>query len=313
MVTFRFLNLVKKNYLLFNAYKIIKMSKKETNSKKSLRISNFINYTFKFLSVLSPKLVLLFVAKLFTTPIKHKTPKREVEMVKKSKITSYLIPGIQSHVVTYEFGSSSKKVLLVHGWSGRGTQLVKIAEELVRNGYSVISFDAPAHGKSSGKSTIMTEFIATVAELNYIYGPFNAAIGHSLGAMTLLNAAEKKLNTNCLVTIGSGDKIIDILDDFVHKLKLKKEVSQQLNSHFEKKFNEVMENYAGHNAAKKVKIPVLVIHDNNDLDVPLEASLNIHRHLKNGELFVTKGLGHRKILGDTNVLQKIIQFVEQHN
>jgi alpha-beta hydrolase superfamily lysophospholipase len=53
-----------------------------------------------------------------------------------------------------------KKILLVHGWSGRGTQLFKIADELLKQGYSTISFDAPAHGKSPGK-TIMVDFITT--------------------------------------------------------------------------------------------------------------------------------------------------------
>jgi hypothetical protein len=35
------------------------------------------------------------------------------------------IPTINKSVVVYQYGQSDKKVLLVHGWSGRGTQLVK--------------------------------------------------------------------------------------------------------------------------------------------------------------------------------------------
>jgi hypothetical protein len=42
---------------------------------------------------------------------------------------------------------------------GRGTQLFKIADELLKQGYSTIGFDAPAHGKSPGKTTIMVDFI----------------------------------------------------------------------------------------------------------------------------------------------------------
>jgi alpha-beta hydrolase superfamily lysophospholipase len=58
------------------------------------------------------------------------------------------IPTINKSVVVYQYGQSDKKVLLVHGWSGRGTQLVKIADALLKSGCSTISFDAPAHGKS---------------------------------------------------------------------------------------------------------------------------------------------------------------------
>jgi alpha-beta hydrolase superfamily lysophospholipase len=83
--------------------------------------------------------------------------------------------------------AQGKRVLLVHGWSGRGTQLFKIADELLKQGYSTISFDAPAHGKSPGKTTIMVDFITTI-EINKQFGPFDAAIGHSLGGMSVLNA-----------------------------------------------------------------------------------------------------------------------------
>lgn len=44
---------------------------------------------------------------------------------------------------------------MVHGWSGRGTQMSKIAEALVEQGYRIISFDAPAHGKADGKISMM--------------------------------------------------------------------------------------------------------------------------------------------------------------
>ena len=72
---------------------------------------------------------------------------------------------------------------------------------------------------------------------------------------------------------------------------------------------EPMENYSSHSAAKTVEIPVLVIHDENDYEVPVKAGIHIHQHTTNGELMLTQGLGHRKILGDTQVIQKIIEFI----
>jgi hypothetical protein len=53
--------------------------------------------------------------------------------------------------------------------------LFKIADELLKQGYS-ISFDAPAHGKSPGKTTIMVDFITTILEIDKQFGPFDAAI-----------------------------------------------------------------------------------------------------------------------------------------
>jgi pimeloyl-ACP methyl ester carboxylesterase len=280
-----------------------------SNKKQHLKVPKVIIYVGKILQFFSIKLTTLYLARLFTTPIKHKVPKRELEMDKNSIQKRILIPDVNKEIVVYQYGKSEKKILLVHGWSGRGTQLVKFAEAFVKEGFSTISFDAPAHGKSSGNTTIMTEFIASILEIDKQFGPFEAAVGHSLGGMTLLNAIKKGLKINRLTIIGSGDKVKDILDDFVTKLELKSEFSSHLQQHFEKKYNEPMENYSAHSAAKTVEIPVLVIHDENDYEVPVTTSINIHDNLKNGELLITQHLGHRKILGNHFVIEKTVEFI----
>lgn len=286
------------------------MTKKSTNHTQSLKIPKIILLTSKLISFISPKLITLFAAKLFTTPIKHKIPKRELEMDRNSLQKLVSIPAIGKEVVVYEYGKNEKKILLVHGWSGRGTQLFKIADELLKVGYSTVSFDAPAHGKSPGKDTIMVDFIATILEIEKQFGPFEAAIGHSLGGMSVLNAIKKGLKVNHAVVIGSGDIVEDIIDDFVTKLGLKSAVSTLLRLHFEKKYGEKMNSYSAFLAAKETAIPVLVIHDNNDPEVPVKAGIHIHDHLKNGKLLLTDGLGHRKILGNAKVIEKTVQFIQ---
>ncbi|MDI5888597.1 alpha/beta fold hydrolase [Flavobacterium yafengii] len=286
------------------------MTKKTSNHTQSLKIPRIILLTSKLISFISPKLITLFAAKLFTTPIKHKIPKRELEMDRNSIQKLIPVPAIDKEVVLYQYGKSEKKILLVHGWSGRGTQLFKIADELLKAGYSTISFDAPAHGKSPGKTTIMVDFIATVLEIDKQFGPFEAAIGHSLGGMSVLNAIKKGLKVNHAVVIGSGDIVEDIMDDFVAKLELKPIISTFLRLYFEKKYQEKMNSYSAFLAAKKIAIPVLVIHDNNDPEVPVKAGIHIHKYLKNGELLLTDGLGHRKILGNHKVIEKTVQFIQ---
>ncbi|RTY88583.1 alpha/beta fold hydrolase [Flavobacterium sp. RSP15] len=286
------------------------MTKKSSNHTQSLKIPKIILLTSKLISFISPKLITLFAAKLFTTPIKHKIPKRELEMDRNSIQKLISIPAIGKEVVVYEYGKSDKKILLVHGWSGRGTQLFKIADELLKAGYSTISFDAPAHGKSPGKTTIMVDFIDTILEIEKQFGPFEAAIGHSLGGMSVLNAIKKGLKVNHAVVIGSGDVVEDIIDDFVAKLQLKPNVSTLLRLHFEKKYGEKMNSYSAFLAAKETAIPILVIHDNLDPEVSVKAGIHIHKYLKNGELLLTDGLGHRKILGNLKVIEKTVQFIQ---
>lgn len=286
------------------------MAKKATNPTKSLKIPKIIIISAKICAFISTNLVTKFAAKIFTTPIKHKVPKRELEMDAKSIQKLIYIPEIDKSVVTYTYGQSPRKVLLVHGWSGRGTQLFKIADELLANGYSTVSFDAPAHGKSKGKTTIMSEFIASILEIEKQFGPFEIAIGHSLGGMSVLNSIKDGLKVEKAIIIGSGDIVQDILDEFTFKLGLKKEISIHLRDYFENMYQVKMDDFSAYKAAQKIKTPVLVIHDKNDPEVSVKAGLHIHENLENGSLFLTEGLGHRKILGNQNVIKKILEFIK---
>lgn len=287
------------------------MPKKKQKQAQVIEIPKAILLTAKFLQAVSPSLTTKFAAKLFTTPIRHKLPKRELHMERDSIQKSIVIPEIQKEIVVYEYGKSDKKVLLVHGWSGRGTQLVKIADELLKMGYMTISFDAPAHGKSKGNSSIMIEFIASILEIEKQYGPFEFAVGHSLGGMSVLNAIKQNLQVKKAVIIGSGDIIQDIIDDFICKLQLKPEFGIKLRDHFEAKFGGKMDDYSAYKAAEKTEIPVFVIHDKDDDDVSVKAAYNIQKHLKQSEIMITEGLGHRKILGDETVIQKIREFISK--
>lgn len=286
------------------------MSRKVEKNKDALQIPKIILYTGKILETISPKLATLYAAKLFVTPIKHTIPKREFYMDENSIQSKLWIPSIKKEIVTYKYGQGEKKVILVHGWSGRGTQLFKIADALVENGYTTISFDAPAHGKSIGKTSLMPEFIESILELEKQFGPFEFAIGHSLGGMAILNALNQNLKVKKGVIIGSGDVILDIINDFVKKLELNENISIKLKKYFEHKHGEPMENYGSSFVSKLITQPILIIHDKNDEDVPIKAAYQINKTIQNSSLLITEGLGHRRILGDKLVINKIVEFLK---
>ena len=279
------------------------------NKAVSQKIPQSILIIGKIFQLISKKLATKFAVKLFITPIKYKIPKREHKMEAESKQTHLWIPAVQKECVVYEYGEGAKQVLLVHGWSGRGTQLVKVAELMVEKGYKVISFDAPAHGKAKGNNSLMIEFIAAIHEIHKKYGAFEFAIGHSLGGMAILNSVKENFPIKKIVIIGSGDLVTDIITDFISKLELKQEIGVMMRQHFEKKYGLTMNSYAASEAAKFVKQPTLVVHDEDDEDIPVRAAHQIHTVLENSELMITKGLGHRKILGDEAVLKRIEAFL----
>lgn len=275
-----------------------------------MKIPQSIIVSCKVMQAVSPKLLTPFLAKLFTTPIRHKLPKREYEMDTNAVKQMIHVKSIKKDVMTYQVGTGSKKILLVHGWSGRGTQLVKFADEYVKLGYTVVSFDAPAHGRSLGKTSIMPEFIASILEIERIFGPFDAAVGHSLGGMSILNALKRGFTVKKAVCIGSGDVIQDIIDDFIRQLDLKPVMGKKLCRYFERTRREIMDDFSSYRAAAQVDIPLLIIHDENDLEVPVSCAHHIYSHLRNGQLIITKGLGHRKILGERKVIKQTIDFTQ---
>ena len=51
--------------------------------------------------------------------------------------------------------------------------------------------------------------------------------------------------------------------------------------------------------------------DKNDDDVDVKAAYQINKSLKNSQLMITEGLGHRKILGDKIVIENSIKFLKE--
>ncbi len=271
---------------------------------------NYILTTGKILTSLSPYLATRFAAWLFLKPFKYNLPKREKEMDALFLQEKVLVPLINREIVIYRNSSANSgiKILLAHGWSGRGTQMPDIALRLIKAGYEVISFDAPAHGKAPGKMSMMPYFIDSIHFIDKTYGPFYGAVGHSLGGMSLLKAVKNKASFQKLVIIGTANSVTHITREFAQNMKLNLKVARKMKSYFDKKFGEDMDNLSGALSALKVKIPTLVIHDEDDVDVHVSSAYEIKNNLQQGELFITKGLGHRKVLGNNEVINKITTF-----
>ncbi|GAA0721950.1 alpha/beta hydrolase [Aquimarina litoralis] len=276
---------------------------------QALLIPKTILYTGKILNWISPFLASRFGARLFLTPFRYKRPEREKNMALESKKEVITIKKINREVVVYNYGNADTKVLLVHGWSGSGTQLSMIADRLLEKGFSTVSFDAPAHGEAPGKRSNMLHFIETIHQLEETHGPFIAAIGHSLGGMSLLRATKFGLNIKRLAIIGTANSITLITQNFAKNLQLNQKTAKLMKLFFDKHYGEDLDNYSGGVSAEGVAIPTLVVHDKQDVDVHYNDGIEIHDKLENGTLLLTEKLGHRKILGNQEVINKIVDFV----
>ena len=109
------------------------MKPKITNNINSFKIPSSILFTGKLLQAINTDLATKFAAKIYGTPLKFKIPERELMMRNSAKNEILKIESINKDVMVYRYGFSKKKVLIVHGWAGRGTQLYQLSDKILEN------------------------------------------------------------------------------------------------------------------------------------------------------------------------------------
>jgi pimeloyl-ACP methyl ester carboxylesterase len=284
--------------------------KKKKKLKQGIAVPLWLKRSLRVIECLSPELGMRIAAHIFSKPLKFKLPEKERIALEHCQSGVLKFKESNETIMCFEWKNKGEKVLLAHGWSGRGTQLYAIAESLHKNGYHVISFDAPAHGKSTGKITNMLQWGTAIKALNNRYGPFDIYIGHSLGSMAILKYCEGVSNIKKIITIGSGDQMRTIFDNFIMSVGLKPRTSKRMKAYFEEKYNININEYDASHMVRNQQTPTLIIHDEDDQDIDVSCAKSIHDQHLNASLMITKGLGHRRILRDQNVIQKIVSFIQ---
>ena len=277
--------------------------------KRTTRITKRVVFFGQFLQFIATPLASRFVIKLFQSPMKHQLPEREQIMFKSAIKERLKIGGINKEIQVYKYGYSKKKVLLLHGWAGRGTQMFTIADKLLEHKRMVISIDGPSHGLSDGKRTNMPEFIESIKVIQEKYGPFEAAIGHSFGGMVLLKSVASFLSIEKLIVMGTADDVEEIIHDLTKKLQLKVTTANYVLRKLERQFKTPLKTLTSSVSAKAIKIPTLVIHDTDDKEVPVSCAYKIRQNLEYGKILITHKLGHQRILKDNAVQEHVIDFL----
>ena len=286
----------------------------ENNKKASpvLRIPIWIRFGVWFSQKLSTSLATQLALQLFFRPQRFKRPVREQHMHEHALKTSCYIPKIDKEIQVFRFSGKGAKVLLLHGWSGRGTQLFAFANELRKSNTEIVTFDMPAHGQSLGNKTNIVELVACIKEVHAKYGPFDHAIAHSMGSMALLRALRDGILMKSATIIGSGDKIRDVFYRFSEQIQFSYKVTERMIQTVEKQFGMNLESYSSSMSLEHLKMPLLIVHDKDDKETHFAYSKDLHEIANNSELLLTTGLGHHRILRDSKTVQRIIQFINQH-
>lgn len=207
------------------------------------------------------------------------------------------------------WGNEGPAVLLVHGWQGRRSQLVKIAVDLAEKGYRVITFDGPAHGSSAKKRTTLVEFSEAVAHADRQFGPLHGIVGHSFGAAAVAIAMRKGVSVKRAVLISCPFSLRHVVSGFAKIIGLPSKSHEKMYPLMETLHRCPESELSFETIGPDLKTPCLLIHDASDKYIPLKDGERVALAIDGAQMVRTKGLGHMRILQDDGVVACVSQFV----
>ncbi|WP_411035746.1 alpha/beta hydrolase [Shinella sp. BYT-45] len=209
------------------------------------------------------------------------------------------------------------RVLVVHGWGSRAAYLTALTERLVAAGHEVVALDLPGHGASRGRTLTLPMAVKAIDAAWRRFGGFDYFCGHSFGGAALACAASGLVPSvpahrpRRLVTIGSPSEMTWLFKDLGRVLKLAPEAQAALESHVERIAGAPLSAFDAANGAGRLDTPMLVVHAEDDKEVP---ALHARRYAAAGPnvtLEWANGFGHRRIVSAEPVIDRIVDFLAE--
>ncbi len=276
---------------------------------------NLVRLAMKTIDRVSPALAGRLTYAMISSPPRYQ-PKAS-ELVLRASAHKWKVPFQDGWLQCYCWGKGPV-CLFVHCWGGRGTQAEDMIRKLTQNGMSVVSFDHPAHGLSSGKTAEMVRMAAAVTAVVQNIGPVHTLIGHSLGvaasAIALRdNAAHQALDVGRLVSISSLTHCIWFTEVVAEFLGISVKTVARARRIVDDSYAQPVgwEDLSVVDMMSRLTLPILLIHDYDDLEIPFEHGVKISRALPKAQFLATTGQGHRRILKAPAVLDLVTQFARE--
>lgn len=266
----------------------------------------------------SPALGAELALRIFTTPRRFPRPAREVDILAagqrfevEAALSAPHARGAKRRLAAWRWGQGPA-VLLVHGWEGRGGQLGAFVQPLVDAGMSVVAFDAPGHGDSSGRRLFLPDLADAIAQVARHTPELHAIVAHSFGAAGVMLAHR-------LHGLDASRNVFVAPNGVVHHAISRFHAMAGHDDAAIATFTAALE------AASGVQLPsldvaalargrdagLLVIHDDGDSDIPIAEGRQLAELWSGARFLATTGLGHRRILRDAQVIRAVVREVRR--
>lgn len=267
-------------------------------------------------SFLSPAWAARIADSRFFSPLPVPLLKREQSIMDRAAMRHELCCNQRRNVALYRWGQGPL-ILLVHGWGARASRLCHLVQPLTAAGFSVVAFDAPAHGLSDGKQTSLAEMQALLRELEQVHGPLQGVVAHSFGALACVYGLAHGLQVKRAVLISMPSRFAWLIEQYAARLQMSAAVTAAVKKRVQRRFaafgdsfEAVAQHFSPVNYVQRIQARVLMLHDTDDKQVPFSESAELAAVWPQAVFVASQGLGHQRILQDAALIQRMVEFFE---
>ena len=257
-------------------------------------------------SAVAPALAARLVQARFFTPHRLTVRSEQRAMLARGEQHLWVVNG--QRIVGWTWGQGPT-IALVHGWSAHAGFMTAWVDPLVQAGCRVVAWDMPAHGASGGRRSSVVHYAAVLEHIADSVGPLHGVIAHSLGTVATLYALSRGLATKRAVLVAPPAHLGPLWTRFRTELGVPEHIWHRMITNSERwlatDFRAIEPLLLAPNAA----VPMLVLHDADDQEIPYTDGETLARSLPCATLRRTAGLGHRRIMRDTASITEAVRFV----
>lgn len=261
-----------------------------------------IRQLLRLLSVVAPPLAAIAAARLFRT-----TPPRRLPVAPTTFTVE--VAGQTVHAMVTE--GTGPTIMLVHGWGGWPEQLDSIAAPLREQGYRLVTLSPIGHGRSTGRVSSLIEFWTSISAVAEKAGGVQAIVAHSIAGAAAAMSVVNGLTPRRLVMISAPSHPSRVFHRFLDWVGFSPRMKQRAFHRVEHDLQFAWQDLEVEVWGPKIGIPLLLIHDAADREIAYQESVDAAAIVSNAHLITTRGLGHRRILEDADVVRAVVGFVTE--
>jgi pimeloyl-ACP methyl ester carboxylesterase len=267
------------------------------------------------IGLVSPRKAAERAYELFCTPRKPKKKIKEPPLFHKAEklqlnVNNTILKGFRF----IPLNPNGNKILILHGFSSYSYKFEKYVSLLKKQGFEIVTFDAPAHGLSDGKLINALIYKEAILKIEDSFGPFYGLMGHSLGGLAGALAFKEfsEQPKRRLVLVAPAIRTDSAIQHFYGLLSIDQKIRTAFELLIKEKTHESINDISVSYAIKYINAPILWIHDKDDKVCLYEDVVPIlNGHPANIQFVITEGLGHSRIYKEASISNTIDLFFRE--